>query len=185
MKRYLVCLDPGHGGKDPGAVYNGLKEKDLVLTIAYFTAAYLHYDTVGLNKFKVDTFLTRTTDEYISLEERVMYANMDDADIFVSIHCNASINHEARGKEIFHYPNSKKGERLAKCIANYLYHISPTEFRGIKQRPYYVLNYTNMPAVLVEVEFIDYPETPLYDIETLRKAGLAIARGIVDYFLGG
>jgi len=181
MKTYHVFLDPGHGGKDPGACQGELKEKNVVLTIAFFTAAYLWQYAIELNKFKISIDFTRIDDEYLSLRQRVIMANVSNARIFVSIHCNACPNHDALGKEIFYYYGSKKGEILAKCIANYLHAATGTEVRGIKPAGFFVLRHTEMPSVLVECDFIDNPNTPLKDVDNLRRTGLAIACGIIDY----
>lgn len=91
-----VVIDPGHGGRDPGAVScNGLLEKDVVLKVAKKVAAKL------ANKSGFEVILTRSTDVYIPLEERTAIANSKGADLFVSIHANSAPNKKARGIETY------------------------------------------------------------------------------------
>lgn len=91
-----IVIDPGHGGKDPGAVSSrGLQEKDVVLKVAKKVGAILEKETA----YKV--ILTRKNDTYIPLEERTAIANTRDADLFVSIHANSAPNKEASGVETY------------------------------------------------------------------------------------
>jgi N-acetylmuramoyl-L-alanine amidase len=91
-----IVIDPGHGGKDPGALgVNGMQEKDIVLTVAKKVAAILEKETA----FKV--ILTRDRDTYIPLEERTAIANTREADLFVSIHANSAPNNHASGVETY------------------------------------------------------------------------------------
>ncbi|MEM9697096.1 MAG: N-acetylmuramoyl-L-alanine amidase, partial [Myxococcota bacterium] len=91
-----VALDPGHGGWDGGAVGpTGLREKDVVLDIAHRAAPAL------ATELGIDTLITRDTDAFIELDERTAKANAFRADLFVSIHCNATESGEARGFEVF------------------------------------------------------------------------------------
>ncbi len=91
-----VVLDPGHGGSDPGAIGpGGLKEKDVVLDIAHRAAPVLS------RELGIVTMLTRDDDRFVSLEERTARANAFHADLFVSIHCNASENGEGRGVQSY------------------------------------------------------------------------------------
>ncbi|NQS90386.1 N-acetylmuramoyl-L-alanine amidase [Patescibacteria group bacterium] len=100
-----IILDPGHGGKDPGAIGpSGLKEKEVVLAIAKELAALLR------KNLKVEVFLTRENDEFISLSRRTEIANQLRGDIFVSIHANASWSYVARGVETFFNSRYVHGE---------------------------------------------------------------------------
>jgi N-acetylmuramoyl-L-alanine amidase len=90
-----VVLDPGHGGSDPGAIGpGGVKEKDVTLAIARKAAPVLARDGTQV-------LLTRDDDRYVSLEERTARANAFNADVFVSIHCNAAENHQKHGVETY------------------------------------------------------------------------------------
>lgn len=95
LKIRTIVIDPGHGGKDPGAVYNGLKEKDIVLEISKYLYEYLKADP------DLNIHLTRNKDVFIPLEERTAIANKLKADIFISIHANAAKNKAATGLETF------------------------------------------------------------------------------------
>ncbi len=99
----LVVLDPGHGGKDPGAIGKmGTKEKDLNLSIAKKLKKYLE-------KFGLDVLLTRNSDVFLSLGERTKIANDNKADIFISIHCNSAAkkNSYASGFEVYFLSEAK------------------------------------------------------------------------------
>jgi N-acetylmuramoyl-L-alanine amidase len=96
-----IVLDPGHGGKDPGAIgVGGVAEKDLVLSIAKKLATKL------TRELGIEVILTRKDDRYIPLEDRTATANAEDADLFVSLHMNASPNLEARGLETYYLDNT-------------------------------------------------------------------------------
>lgn len=95
VKRKIV-IDPGHGGHDPGAIgHNGLYEKDVVLDIALKVKKILTQDSLN------EVYLTRENDKYLPLEERTAFANKKRADLFVSIHANASSNRQAKGIETY------------------------------------------------------------------------------------
>jgi N-acetylmuramoyl-L-alanine amidase len=96
-----IVLDPGHGGKDPGAIgAGGIAEKDIVLSIAKKLAAKLKKD------LRVDVVLTRKDDRFVALEDRTALANGENADLFISLHMNASENTEARGIETYYLDNT-------------------------------------------------------------------------------
>ena len=106
-----IVVDPGHGGHDPGAQgANGTREKDIVLQIALRLAHKLR-EELGL-----DVVLTRSTDVFIELQERTAIANKVGADLFVSIHANASLNRNASGIETY-YLNLAKTEKVAQLAA--------------------------------------------------------------------
>ncbi len=109
-KRLLIVVDPGHGGKDPGAIgRHGLREKDVTLKIARMVARELK------NKLRSRVILTRRRDVYVPLEERTAIANSRNADIFVSIHINSSPRRSASGVEtyILNLSTSEEARRLA------------------------------------------------------------------------
>ncbi len=95
LKIRTIVIDPGHGGKDPGAISNGIKEKDIVLEISKYLYEYLKKDP------DLKVHLTRNKDIFIPLEERTAIANKLKADLFVSIHANAAKNKAASGLETF------------------------------------------------------------------------------------
>jgi N-acetylmuramoyl-L-alanine amidase len=107
-----VAIDPGHGGDDAGAVGpTGLKEKDVTLDIAHRVAPILAHE------LGVETLLTRDSDVFVPLDERAARANAFHADLFVSIHCNASENGEARGIEVFVLDELKDTSRASARVA--------------------------------------------------------------------
>lgn len=108
-KKYTVVVDPGHGGKDPGAVgIKGIREKDIVLKIAKEVKK-------KLSKRGVNVYLTRKTDVFIPLSKRAHIANEKDADVFVSIHCNAWNNKKVRGTStwILNATSNKRAIQIA------------------------------------------------------------------------
>lgn len=107
-----VVLDPGHGGNDPGAQGpNGLREKDVTLDVAHRAAPLLARE-VG-----VSTLLTRDVDAFVPLDERAARANAFNADLFISVHCNASENGDQHGVMTFVLDTSKDKDSLAARIA--------------------------------------------------------------------
>ena len=95
-----IVLDPGHGGKDPGAIgVDGIAEKDIVLGVARRLAD-------KLKALGIDVVLTRKDDRFIPLEDRTAIANAESADLFISLHVNASPNSEARGVETYYLDNT-------------------------------------------------------------------------------
>lgn len=106
-----IVVDPGHGGHDPGAMgADGLKEKDIVLSIGQKLARQLK-EQLGL-----DVVMTRSTDVFIPLEERTAIANKVNADLFLSIHANASLNKAASGIETY-YLNLAKSDKAVRVAA--------------------------------------------------------------------
>ena len=96
-----VVLDPGHGGRDPGAIgVGGIAEKDIVLSVAKKLAAKIKQE------MGIEVVLTRTDDRYVPLEDRTAIANAEDADLFISLHMNASPNAEAKGLETYYLDNT-------------------------------------------------------------------------------
>src|SRR6185369_10508372 len=106
-----IVVDPGHGGKDPGAIgHGGHQEKDVVLSMGLILARKLK-DELG-----IDAVMTRSTDVFLELQERTAIANKVGADLFVSIHANASLNKNANGIETY-YLNLAKTEKAAQLAA--------------------------------------------------------------------
>jgi len=110
FRNFTVCLDPGHGGKDPGAIGpRGIREKDVVLRIARIIKKKL------INNYGYKVIMTRNRDVFVPLEQRVAFANSRGADLFVSIHINASRNRRLQGITTFCLSNTsdRKSLRLA------------------------------------------------------------------------
>lgn len=171
---YSIMLDAGHGGSDPGAVYEGRKEAEdaLRLTLA-----------IGeiLQNHGFDVEYTRTTDVYESPFQKAMEANEAGVDYFVSIHRNSyPADNVVSGVESLIYDLSGKKYEMAQNINQQLESVGFVNL-GVKARPnLVVLKRTKMPAVLVEVGFINSRiDNQLFDDNFYDIAG-AIADGIMD-----
>src|SRR5699024_11068322 len=170
-----VWLDAGHGGKDPGAIGNGLKEKDVTLAIT---------KKVGdeLKRHGVKVGYTRTTDKTVALNRRGPLANNFGADIFVSIHTNAFGNSNAQGVETYSFPGSSKGRNLAKDIHNEIINAKLyTKDRGLKTANFAVLRQTRMPGALTEMAFITNKADSRLLKNKQNQFATAIAKGILKY----
>jgi hypothetical protein len=113
------------------------------------------------------------------------YAGSLKESICIDIHANASQSHRARGFEVFHYPNSKNGKRLAECINNEVKELSSVKNRGVKTSDkFYMLRETTSPAVIIECDFFDNEEgaKDLMDEGKQWQKAMAIVLGIVKYF---
>jgi N-acetylmuramoyl-L-alanine amidase len=107
-----IVIDPGHGGKDPGAIgRRGTKEKDVVLKIAHKLAKELH------KNLKTRVILTRYHDIFLPLAERTAIANREKADLFISIHCNASLKSRTKGFEVY-FLSDEASDEEAQAVAN-------------------------------------------------------------------
>jgi N-acetylmuramoyl-L-alanine amidase len=178
-----ICLDAGHGGHDPGATFNGVLEK----TIALEMAQRLRICLFGKGH---EVRLTREDDVFISIGSRARFANLMKADLFICLHMNADPDEdipgmkEARGAEIWIYPKSRRGGMLAQAIGARIVGAFPDEpWRGVKEEEFGVLVMTSMPAVLIEMGFIDHSETSrrMADPIVQRVMAEAIAQGVEDY----
>ena len=170
-----VFIDAGHGGSDPGAVGNGLKEKDIVLSIATKLGALLNGRGISIK-------YSRTTDTYLSLEERARLANAWGADLFVSIHANSATS-SVRGTECYTHPTANTATKtlsgnVSRAIAN-KFGISN---RGHKEANFAVLRLSNMPSILVETAFISNSSDA--NLLNTRQAdfSVTIANSILSYF---
>lgn len=174
-----VTVDAGHGGYDPGAVGpNGLQEKDVTLVVSKLLAT-------KLQQAGIEVILTRDSDQTPwgpndDLQTRCRIANEWGADLFVSVHCNSAANPAACGTETYAYKPGGQGERFARAVQDELIRALGLTDRGVKYANYYVLRYTNMPAILVELAFISNPieERLLGKPDFQDLCATAIARGI-------
>ena len=180
----IVVVDAGHGGSDAGANYGGVYEKNVNLKIAKYTKD-------ELEKNGVRVYMTRTSDVTTPLASRTTLANNLNADLFISVHNNAIINKSnIKGTEVL-YPTSSiiKNGITAYSLAQKLQEVVSAEAgtynKGVINRNnLYVLNRTNMPAVIVEVAYMtNWSELKkLKSEEFLEKAGRAIAKGVLESF---
>ena len=153
-----VVIDPGHGGSDPGALGNGLTEKEVNLDIALRLRLLLLLDTLdpsGGGSWEVQ--LTRESDETVSLQARVALANAWPADRFISIHHNGWGSSSANGTETYSYPGAATAADLRNHVHAELVAGLGLADRGVKTADFYVLRETTMPAVLSEGGFLTNP----------------------------
>jgi len=222
-KPYIILIDPGHGGKDAGAVGNfGLKEKDVNLDVSLRLVNYLHRQMEKYSYIKI--FLTRNRDIFLTLEKRVQMAKDINANMFFCVHTNSSRynRYRASGFETY-YPKSKEEvENLPEvtnnegvlqdeeikdiALARILQDLNTTnvveesrilaEFvqeklaerlltpdRGARQGNFYVLKYTPMVSILVEIGFICNPniELNLRDAEVRQAIAESLGNAIIEY----
>lgn len=169
----LVVIDPGHGGNNPGAVYQGRQEKDDALALALAVGRILEDNGV-------EVYYTRTTDIYESPEQKAQEGNAVQGDYFVSIHRNSSpYPNQYTGVETLVYSRYGEAARLAGNINARLEQVG-YENQGINEmKTLVVLNRTQMPAVLVEVGFINTDADNRLLDERFEETARAIAEGIL------
>jgi N-acetylmuramoyl-L-alanine amidase len=178
-----IFIDPGHGGRDPGAVGNGMKESDIVLEVAQILQGMLM-------RKGIDVALSRTADNTLSINERWQAANRWGADYFISIHVNAA---GGNGAETFIAATKalQRDRAFAQAVNDTYAAAIGLRNRGVRLDTQThvgslgVLRHTNMPAILVELAFIDSPDgNP--DVFILRNRrfdiAFALAKGILQYF---
>ncbi|WP_050182233.1 N-acetylmuramoyl-L-alanine amidase [Domibacillus robiginosus] len=176
-----IILDPGHGGKDPGSVGFGLREKDVVLSTS------LKVNNL-LKKTPFNVKMTRSSDTFVSINARPDFAIKNKGNVFVSIHANAA-SASATGTETFYYsagtnPYVSDSKLLATKIQTRMIAAWNLRDRGVKSGNYGVLRENNMPATLAELGFI----TNKSDNDKLKSdywqtvAAKAIYLGILDYY---
>ncbi len=177
----VVLVDAGHGGSDPGASGNGLREKDATLAVALQTEQYLK------NYSDIKVYMTRTKDVYPANSHRAKTAN-DIADLMVSIHMNSAAP-SAGGTETLYTPHKNEtGAKLtslqaAQVMQRNMVAALGTTNRGLKNRPdLLILNSTKVPAILVEVCFLTHAQNAqmIASPAGQRQAGEAIAKGIIE-----
>lgn len=178
--KYLIALDAGHGGPWSGAYYEETAEKDLNLSMV------LKLDRI-LRALGYNTILTRQGDEDVGLKARSVIANNADADIFVSIHCNAAPQvPDFQGLYVYHYPGSVEGQALAQAIQAPACAFTGAVDRNINSANFSVVRESKMPAVLVETGFMSCHEEllRLKDEAYQTRMAQGVAQGIIRYLNG-
>jgi len=170
----LVVLDAGHGGENPGAIYNGRQEKDDTLALTLAVGRILEANGV-------DVYYTRETDVFETPLQKAQEANQTGADYFVSIHRNSSpMPNQYTGIETLVYNRYGEAARLAYNINDELEEVG-FENQGVNERTNLaVLRRTQMPAVLVEVGFINTDADNVLLDARFDDVAQAIADGILD-----
>ncbi len=195
-----ICLDPGHGGKDPGNREGKHQEKRYALLLAEETKA-------ALTKAGFKVIMTRTGDTYPELEERPQWAKKRGADLFLSLHFNSADSSAAKsvqGIETYCMTPARAsstntrggtddaapGNRLDSKNMLLAYHLQRSmlgklgaEDRGVRRARFAVLRYAEMPAVLVEAGFMTHPteSQKIYSSSYRRQLAQAITAGILAY----
>ncbi|CAM5780518.1 MULTISPECIES: N-acetylmuramoyl-L-alanine amidase [Brevibacillus] len=174
---FLIVVDAGHGGKDQGAKgVNGNIEKDFTLAVANKLVQLLKQ----YPEFQVEA--TRSTDVYLTLDERVVFANERHADLFLSVHANSFTKPTTGGTETFYYNANSKN--LAEVVHRHLQGATQFPNRGVKQTGFYVIKHTTMPAVLTETGFLSNPgeNAKLTSPAFQQKVAEALAAAIREYY---
>lgn len=175
--RATVVIDPGHGGRAPGAIArSGLQEKTVNLAIALAAAKLL--ERRGL-----DVVLTRSSDRFVELNERAAIANRRGADLFVSIHADAAPSRSAHGYTIYAARSASADSlRLAAAIERRM-RSTRVYSRGIRRSDFRVLVRTSCPAVLVETGYMSNASESrrLADAGHRQRLAAAVADGVFDF----
>ena len=169
-----VVLDAGHGGYDPGALYDGHAEKDITLAIAKKTKALL--ETAG-----VKVFMTRSEDRFLSLAERVEISKSISPNMFVSVHVNALATNSAMdGLQTYYYSDS--GYELAKVMHKEILETGMPN-RNIRKAAFWVCKHNKAPSVLLELGFMTNREERKKLASDKYQDQLAkhVAAGIIKY----
>ncbi|HWR41198.1 MAG TPA: N-acetylmuramoyl-L-alanine amidase [Patescibacteria group bacterium] len=179
MPKIKVCINPGHDKQlDSGAVNQGagLREADVNDKVAKKVVNLLNADAAYEAEYVQSNELQSICDK----------ANNSQADLFISIHCNAFKDATAHGVETWYCPGSAKGGKLAGNIQDNLLQATGLYNREAKAGNFYVLEKTSMPAVLIEIAFVtNYDEAKLLkNDQWLDKVALAIVDGIKQYSNG-
>lgn len=171
-----IVIDPGHGGDDNGAVWGYAEEDDINLIVSFLLRC-------ELEKRGFDVPLSREADLFIPLYSRTRRANDMEADLFVSIHCDAFHNTMASGMSVHVHPDCSDAtvDIATNIITKMAERFPDHRTRGVKASDFHVLRETIMPAVLIECEFMSNPETRKFLKEPEHQLGLAraIAHGVV------
>ena len=185
----IIVLDPGHGGSDAGAIGpTGVTEKSVSLAVS-LEAEKLLTDS----GYKV--IMTRTTDIDVAApgvpDSTELQARVDkappNAELFISVHCNAFSNSSSNGMETYHAPTAVKGARLARLLNEELARLGGLNNRGVKAARFYVMTHSQCPASLIELGFITNPreEKLLASKDYQQKLAQAITNAVNRYFNQG
>lgn len=178
LENLTIVIDPGHGGKDPGAVRNNLKEKDINLEISKKVKS-------KLKKLGADVYLTREKDEYKGLYERVDFAKEKNADIFISIHQNSYLDrkneNKKEGTSAFYY--NKESYNLADEIKNAIVKRTKLKDDGTNLASLAVIRTADPVSVLIECGYIANKKESekLSDSNFQKKLARAIVSGVKNY----
>lgn len=177
LKGYTIMLDPSHGGKDPGSIgIDGIKEKDIALDYTQTVAN-------ELEKQGATVMSTRTTDQFVSLKDRVQISESYATDAFISLHFNAFTSSDPNGIST-HYYDVNSDHKLAQHVQEALHQHTELKDRGVRQDNYHVLRKNRDTSILVELGFITNPSDvqAIQNDENASAVASAIAEGLHQYF---
>lgn len=189
-EKYVVAIDPGHGGFDPGKVgVSGALEKDINLSISWKVKQQLE-------KKGIEVIMTRTTDQGLYAEEdknkksadmrnRVETIQASGAAVAVSIHQNSFTDTVSKGSQVFYYTGSKEGQHLANLIQTSIKETLKDDNHRTEKgnTDYYMLRKVTCPIVIVECGFLSNPmeEALLTEEDYQEKMANGISKGIIKY----
>lgn len=170
-----VVVDAGHGGSDPGAQRSGIQEKELTLAISQ--ALRKRLEDLGAR-----VLMTRTDDTFVSLDDRVKLTNSSTADLFISVHINA-LESSTSIYGIETYYQTEQSKPLAEKIHEQLVGLLQVPDRSVRKARFYVINHTQVPAVLCEVGYISNSDEreKLISSDYQTKIGEALTEGVILY----
>lgn len=188
--QYTIVIDAGHGGRDGGAVGKTTGISESVLNLQYALCL-----KEACEQFGVDVVLTRSTMDGLydessankkksEMEKRKNIINNSNADLVISLHMNSFPLSSSEGAQVFYAKGSEQGFNLAKSIQNSLSKSFESARDYVTVGDYFVLNYSNIPATLVECGFLSNPEEEkLLQTEEYRKNFCySILAGVINYF---
>lgn len=177
----IIIIDPGHGGKDPGAVSGQAVEKSIVFKVSNLVKQKLEADGAKV-------LMSRTGDTYPSLDDRITFAKSNYGEMFISLHANSSTNTSPKGTETYYSITSNDNEKedvvLATNINNEIVKNANMSNRGVKREDFKVIRSLTIPAVLVELGFVSNAEdrSKLLDDQYIEIFAQSIYNGIVEYY---
>lgn len=177
----IIILDPGHGGKDPGAVSGSVSEKSITLKVGTQVKQLL--ENAGAK-----VYMTRTGDTYPSLQDRVDFTQANYGEIFVSIHVNSAANTSAQGTETYYAISTgdmyQEDIDLATFINNQIVNNLNMKNRGVKQEQYYVIRNMVIPSILVELGFLSNSQdrNKMTNDQYVTLFAESIYNGILQYY---
>ncbi|WP_102273768.1 N-acetylmuramoyl-L-alanine amidase [Cytobacillus massiliigabonensis] len=182
LKDRIIVVDAGHGAHDPGTSSNGFYEKNITLDVAKRVSAKLQ--AAGAN-----VVMTRKTDNFLTLQERVDFTKSVYGEIFVSVHVNSAGSSSAKGSETYYDTSNNQNGAQSKLLAHEIQQqlVSQANMtdRKIKDTGFYVIKYNQIPAVLVELGFLSNSEdrSKLTSETYLNKYAEAIYQGVKNYYV--
>ena len=181
LQNRIIVLDPGHGGKDPGAVSGSYTEKAITLKVGTLLKQKL--EAAGAK-----VLMTRTGDTYPTLQDRVDFTNANYGEIFVSIHVNSATSSSAQGAETFYAVTTgdmyQEDIDLATFVNNQIVTNLNLKNRGVKEQKYYVIYNQLIPSILVELGFIsnESDRNKLTNERYMELYAESIFKGIQQYY---